>query len=66
MDKQSEKKSLRRLDPATTIIPFAVILVFCLFFVINPEGSTNALTAIRDFLGDTFGMYYLVIGLGVL
>ena len=66
MEKQNDKKVLRRLDPATTIVPFAVILVFCLFFVIDPEGSTNALSAIRNFLGDTFGLYYLVIGLGVL
>ena len=55
-----------RIDPSTTVIPFACILVLCVFFVVAPEASTNALSAIRDFLGDTFGSYYLVIGLGVL
>lgn len=55
----------RRIDPATTIIPFAIILALCVFFVIEPTSSTNALTAIRAFLGDTFSTYYLLIGLGI-
>lgn len=55
----------RRIDPATTIIPFGIILVLCAFFVIEPTSSTNALTAIRAFLGDTFSTYYLLIGLGI-
>ncbi len=56
----------KRLDPATTIIPFAIILALCGIFVFYPEASTNALAVIRNFLGDTFGSYYLVIGLGIL
>ncbi len=63
---KKEAQMLRRIDPATTIIPFIVILLLCIMFVVNPELSTNALTAIRSFLGDTFGTYYLIIGLGVL
>ncbi len=62
--KQPERK--RKLDPATTVIPMACILVLCVLFVIYPNGSTSALSAIRNFLGDTFGTYYLVVGLGVL
>ena len=42
------------------------ILVLCLFFILDPAGSTGALSAIRAFLGDELGLYYLVIGLGVL
>ena len=57
---------LANIDPATTIIPFIIIFILCLFFVIRPVASTNALTAIRDFLGDTLGLYYLIIGLGTL
>lgn len=56
----------RRLDPSTTIIPLACILALCLFFIIAPVASTDALSAIRNFLGDAFGSYYLLIGLGVL
>ena len=63
---QSRRKTLRDLDPATTIIPLACILVVCAFLVFAPEASTSALSAIRFFLGDTFGTYYLIVGLGVL
>jgi len=55
----------RKLDPFTTFVPFACILVLCAYFVFMPESSTNALEVIRSFLGDTMGSYYLVIGLGV-
>ena len=65
MNKQKQGL-LSNVDPATTIIPFAIIFVLCLFFVIRPEASTSALTSIRDFLGDSLGLYYLIIGLGTL
>ena len=61
-----KKGLLANVDPATTIIPFAIIFVLCLFFVLRPVASTDALTAIRDFLGDSLGLYYLIIGLGTL
>ena len=56
----------RNLDPATTLYPFLAILVLCLFFILDPVGSTDALSAIRGFLGNELGVYYLLIGLGVL
>ncbi len=59
------RKGLRTIDPATTVIPFAAILILCLYFVLNPTGSTAALGAIRGFLGDEFGSYYLLVGLGI-
>ena len=62
----NESPVKRKIDPATTVIPLACILVLCVFFIAAPEASTNALGAIRFFLGDTFGTYYLIIGLGVL
>ncbi len=58
-------KNLRHIDPATTYIPFAIIFVLCVFFVIDPEGSTGMLGTIRNILGDDFGVYYLVVGLGI-
>lgn len=63
--KEEQRSGLRRIDPATTIVPFAAILILCAFFVFKPEESTNMLSAIRSFLGDKFGTYYLMIGLGV-
>lgn len=56
----------RRIDPATTLYPFLAIAALCVFFVADPAGSTAILAQIRAFLGDEFGMYYLLIGLGVL
>ncbi len=61
-----EKKGRLKIDPATTIYPFAAITALCLYFVIDPKGSTNALSVIRSFLGNEMGTYYLLIGLGVL
>ena len=58
--------SKRKIDPATTIIPLIIILSLCILFVIKPEGSSNVVGIIRSFLGDKFGLYYLVIGLGIL
>ncbi len=56
----------RKTDPATTIIPFTIIAALCAVFLIFPDGSTDTLSAIRGFLGDTFGSYYLIVGLGIL
>lgn len=56
----------RKIDPATTVIPFGFILALCALFIIYPESSTNALSALRTFLGDSFGSYYLIVGLGIL
>ncbi len=61
-----KKNAMRRIDPATTVIPFAIILILCVFFVLRPENSTSVISAIRGFLGDDLGLYYLIIGLGVL
>lgn len=61
-----KKDSSRRIDPTTTVIPLGCVLLCCLLFIIFPEGSTNALSLIRNFLGDSFGSYYLIVGLGIL
>ena len=63
---EKKKSAFFNIDPATTVIPFLIVLMLCAFFVVDPSGSTSALSAIRTFLGDEFGTYYLVIGLGVL
>lgn len=56
----------KHIDPFTTVVPMAIILMLCAYFVADPEGSSAVLAAVRFFLGDTLGSYYLVIGLGVL
>lgn len=61
-----EKEGKRKIDFSTTVVPFLIILVLCAFFVFKSEGSTNVVSAIRSFLGDTMGVYYLIVGLGIL
>lgn len=57
---------LKQTDPATTILPLLVIVGLCIYFVADQEGSAKALASIRSFLGDKFGVCYLLAGLGVL
>ncbi len=66
MKNKETKDEIRKIDPATTIYPFIAIFALCVFFIIDPSGSTNMLSAIRDFLGNELGTYYLIIGLGTL
>lgn len=54
-----------QLDWVTTLVPFICILILCILFIVNPEGSGNILASIRYFLGDELGSYYMIIGLGV-
>lgn len=61
----NKNRDAEKIDVFTTIIPFAIILILCLFFLFAPKESTDILDVIRDFLGDSLGLYYLVIGLGV-
>ncbi len=53
----------RKIDPVTTAIPLSIILVLCLLFIAAPSESTNLLEAIRSFLENTIGVYYLIVGL---
>lgn len=47
-------------------IPLVGILMLCTVFVAYPEQSTYCLAVIRGMLGDEFGIYYAVLGLGIL
>lgn len=63
MDRKEKKALIKRLDWVTTLIPFISIVVLCLIFMITPSQSGAALAAIRSFLGDELGSYYLIIGI---
>ncbi len=54
-----------RIDWMITLLPFIVIVALCVLFFFAPEQSNSVLSNIRFFLGDTFGTYYLIIGLGI-
>lgn len=60
--KQTEKK---KVDWLITLLPLELCVVLCILFFFKPEQSNQVLSQIRYVFGDTFGTYYLVIGLGV-
>jgi BCCT family betaine/carnitine transporter len=63
MDHNEKKALFKKLDWVTTLIPFMSIILLCLVFTIYPGKSADTLAAIRSFLGDELGSYYLIIGL---
>lgn len=48
-----------------TLVPFLLIVVLCILFFFMPDQSNAVLSQIRYFFGNTFGTYYLIIGLGI-
>ena len=58
----TEKK---KIDWMITLVPLAIVVGLSIVFFFMPEQSNEVLSQIRFFFGDTFGTYYLVIGLGV-
>lgn len=58
-------KEQKKIDWMITLLPLTLIIVLCVLFFFMPEQSNAILSQIRFFFGDTFGTYYLVIGLGI-
>lgn len=54
-----------KIDWLITLCPLGCIVALSIFFFFMPEQSNVVLGKIRYYLGDTFGVYYLLIGLGV-
>ena len=54
-----------KIDWMITLVPLAIVVVLCVVFFIMPEQSSVVLSRVRFLFGDTFGVYYLIIGLGV-
>lgn len=61
----SESVAKKKVDWMITLLPLTIIIILCILFFFMPEQSNAILSQIRFFLGDTFGTYYLIIGLGV-
>lgn len=53
----------KKIDGLITFVPLLVIILLSVLFFYSPDKSNEVLTKIRFFFGDTFGTYYLVIGL---
>lgn len=59
------KRSDKKIDWMITLVPLTLIVVLCILFMLVPEQSNLVLSEIRFFFGDTLGVYYLLIGLGI-
>lgn len=62
--KTSELKE-KKIDWMLTLLPLGIVLTLCILFFLAPDASNAVLSQIRFFFGDTLGVYYLIIGLGI-
>lgn len=53
----------KKIDWIITVLPLASIVILSILFFINPSASNDHLSKIRYFFGDTFGSYYIMIGI---
>lgn len=60
-----ERTERGKIDWIITLLPLGVIIVLCCLFFFEQEKSNEILSKIRFLFGDTFGVYYLAIGLGI-
>ena len=65
MKKAAITRTQGKIDWMITLVPLALIVGMSLLFFLLPEQSNSVVSQIRFVLGDTFGSYYLVIGLGI-
>ena len=65
MYKKTWKNECKKIDWMITLLPLVLIVGLCFVFFTMPEQSNEILGKIRFFFGDTFGTYYLIIGLGI-
>lgn len=60
------KKKIERLDLFSMLIPAALVIVLCAMFMLIPGKAESVIETLRTILGDTFGFYYMILGLGIL
>ncbi len=61
-----KRKDKGKIDWMITLVPLMLVVGLSILFFLMPEQSNAVLSRIRFFFGDTFGIYYLIIGLGIL
>lgn len=59
-------KEHKKIDWMITLVPLVIVVGLSILFFFMPEQSNVILSQVRFFFGDTFGTYYLIIGLGIL
>ena len=66
MSEEKKKVSKGKIDWMITLVPFILIMALVVYLFIFPEQANGVISDVRFFFGDTVGLYYLVIGVGVL
>ena len=61
----NSESNRRKVDWLITLLPLSIIVALSILFFVAPHESNRVLSNIRFFLGDTFGVYYLIVGLGI-
>lgn len=64
-EKKMNQNNKKQIDWTITLLPLGVVVAMSILFFFMPEQSNAVISQIRFFFGDTFGTYYLIIGLGV-
>ncbi len=54
-----------KIDWMITLVPLALVVGMSLLFFFLPDQSNVVISQVRSLLGDTMGVYYLIIGLGI-
>ena len=61
---KSLKKINKKIDLPILVFPLIAVIALFFVFMIMPEQSTTVLDAIRGFLGNDMGLFYILMGLG--
>lgn len=56
----------KQIDWLSTLVPLIGVVALCAVFMLVPGQSAIVLQAIRGFLGDDCGIYYALLGVGIL
>ena len=63
---ENKEKLKGRIDWVATLVPLIGVVVLCVVFMLLPGQSQVVLGAVRGFLGDDCGIYYALLGVGIL
>lgn len=58
------KEDKKKIDWATMLIPFAIVIALMVIFMIAPDQSKSTVDSLRDFFGNSIGIYYPLIAVG--
>jgi len=53
----------KKVDLITMLVPFVIVIMLMIVFMILPNESKTVVSSMRDFFGDTIGLYYPVLAI---